>query len=271
MTLVLQVSDPHFGTERPAVAEALRALVQAQRPQLLLLSGDITQRATGAQFAAARAYVDSLDVPVCLAVPGNHDIPLFDLASRLLRPYARYARAFGAELEPQFENDDLLLLALNTTRRWRHVDGELSAAQVERVARRFEAAPPGQWRVAVVHQPIAVPSSAEAHDLLHGHQAARRRWAAAGADLVVGGHIHLPYVLALPEGSAQRPLWAVQAGTALSRRVRSGVGNSVNLIHLQGAAEAVARGGRVERWDHQPATQRFECVAVHPLEPGGGT
>jgi 3',5'-cyclic AMP phosphodiesterase CpdA len=270
MTTLLQLSDPHFGTERPAVAEALRALVRAQQPQLLLLSGDITQRATAAQFAAARAFVDALAVPVCVAIPGNHDIPLFDLASRLLRPYARYARAFGAELEPQFENEDLLLLALNTTRRWRHVDGELSSAQIERVARRFEAAPPGQWRMVVVHQPIAVPSAAEAHDLLHRHQAARRRWAAAGADLVLGGHIHLPYVLALPEGRAARPLWAVQAGTALSRRVRAGVGNSVNLIHLQGAAGAGARQGRVERWDHQLARQRFECVAVHPLEPADG-
>ena len=271
MTLVLQMSDPHFGTERPAVADALRALVQAQRPQLLLLSGDITQRATAAQFAAARVFVDALAVPVCVAIPGNHDIPLFDLARRLLRPYARFARAFGAQLEPQFENPDLLLLALNTTRRWRHVDGELSAAQIERVAQRFEAAPPGQWRLVVVHQPIAVPSAADAHNLLHGHLAARRRWAAAGADLVVGGHIHLPYVLALPEGSAARPLWAVQAGTALSHRVRAGAGNSVNLIHLQGAAAGGTRQGRVERWDHQPATQRFECVAVHPLEPGVGT
>ena len=270
MTTLLQLSDTHFGTERPAVAEALRALVRAQRPQVLLLSGDITQRATAAQFAAARAFVESLAVPVCLAIPGNHDIPLFDLARRLLRPYARFSRAFGAELEPQFENDDLLVLALNTTRRWRHVDGELSAAQIEWVARRFEAAPLGQWRVVVVHQPIAVPSDAEAHNLLHGHLAARRRWAAAGADLVVGGHIHLPYVLALPEGSAARPLWAVQAGTALSHRVRAGVDNSVNLIHLQGAADAGARQGRVERWDHQPATQRFECVAAHALEPCSG-
>ena len=152
MTLLLQLSDPHFGTERPAVAEALRALVRAQRPDLLLLSGDITQRATAAQFAAARAYVDALGVPACVAIPGNHDIPLFDLASRLLRPYARYARAFGADLEPQFQNQDLLLWALNTTRRWRHVDGELGAAQVERAARRAERAAPRLWRLVAVQQ-----------------------------------------------------------------------------------------------------------------------
>ena len=271
MTLLLQLSDPHFGTERPAVAEALHALVRAQRPDLLLLSGDITQRATAAQFAAARAYVDALGVPACVAIPGNHDIPLFDLASRLLRPYARYARAFGADLEPQFENQDLLLWALNTTRRWRHVDGEVGAVQVERVAQRAERAAPHVWRLVAVHQPIAVPSAADAHDLLHGHEAALRRWAAAGVDLVLGGHIHLPYVLRCEGQSPARPLWVVQAGTALSRRVRAGVGNSVNLIHLQAACLDRPRQGRVERWDHDPSTQCFRCVALHPLEPADGT
>jgi 3',5'-cyclic AMP phosphodiesterase CpdA len=269
MTLLLQLSDPHFGTERPAVAEALRSLVRAQRPDLLLLSGDITQRATVSQFAAARAYVDTLGVPQCIAIPGNHDIPLFDLASRLLRPYARYARAFGHDLQPRFENPDLVLQALNTTRRWRHVDGELDTAQIDAVARQAERTPPGRWCLVAVHQPIAVPSRAEAHDLLHGHQAALQRWSVAGVDLVLGGHIHLPFVLQVA-GSA-RPLWVVQAGTALSRRVRAGIGNSVNLIHLHAAADGVPRRGRVERWDHLPAEQRFACIAVHPLEPDRGT
>jgi 3',5'-cyclic AMP phosphodiesterase CpdA len=267
MTRLLQLSDPHFGTERAAVAEALRALVQAQRPDVLLLTGDITQRATAAQFDAARRYVDSLGVPLRLVVPGNHDIPLFDLARRLLRPYASYMQAFGAELEPQFEDGELLVLALNTTRRWRHVHGELSAAQVERVAQRVQRAAPGQWRLVLVHQPIAVPTAAEAHNLLRGHAAALRRWAAAGVDLVLGGHIHLPYVLQLPGAAPARPLWVVQAGTSISRRVRPGVGNSVNLIELHAARGSTPRRGRVERWDHDPAAQRFVCRTVQPLEP----
>ena len=270
MTLLLQLSDPHFGTERPAVADALRALVRAQRPELLLLSGDITQRATAAQFAAARAYVDALGVPACVAIPGNHDIPLFDLASRLLRPYARYARAFGTDLEPHFENADLLLLAVNTTRRWRHVDGQISAVQVERVALAVERVPAQRWRLVAVHQPLAVPSPAEAHDLLHGHQAARQRWARAGVDLVLGGHIHLPFVLPLAGQMPARPLWVVQAGTALSRRVRAGAGNSVNLLHLQAADGHRPRRGRVERWDHDPAAQCFRRVAVQALVPSDG-
>ena len=274
MTLLLQVSDPHFGTERAPVVAALEALVREQRPDVLLLSGDITQRATRAQFAAARAFVDRLQVPAVVAVPGNHDIPLFNLAARLLWPYAHYARTFGSELEPQFERDDVLVLALNTTRRWRHVNGEVSAEQIERVARRCEQAPAEQWRIVVVHQPVAVTRPQDAHNLLRGREAAVRRWSAAGVDVVLGGHIHLPFVLPLQERWAglPRPIWAVQAGTAVSHRLRAEAGNSVNLLRITsgaakpaGAGSTTARALQVERWDHTPATQRFERVAVHPL------
>ena len=274
MTLLMHVSDPHFGAERVPVVAALEALVREQRPDVMLLSGDITQRATRAQFAAARRFVDRLALPALVAIPGNHDIPLFNLAARLLWPYARYAQAFGPDLEPQFENPQVLVLALNTTRRWRHVDGELSAAQIERVARRCEQAPAAQWRIVVVHQPVAVPRPQEVHNLLHGREAAVRRWSAAGVDLVLGGHIHLPYVLPLHEQLTGLPrrLWAVQAGTAVSKRVRAEAGNSVNLIRIDAGAGTTGPAGaaaapqlQVERWDHSPTAQRFECVTVHRL------
>jgi len=270
VTLLLQVSDAHFGTERGNVVAALQQLVREQRPDVLLLSGDITQRATRRQFTAARAFVDALGVPQVIAIPGNHDIPLFNLAARVLWPYARYRRAFGDDLEPCFANDDLLLLALNTTRWYRHVDGELSGAQIERVARHLERAPPMCWRLIVVHQPVAVTDPGDAHDLLHGHEAALQRWSEAGADVVLGGHIHLPYVVALHQRrpTLPRPLWVVQAGTALSRRVRVEAPNSVNLLRIDAAGGAGADRGRqltVERWDCAADAQRFERVAVHRL------
>ena len=274
MSLLLQVSDPHFGTERAPVVAALENLVREQRPDVMLLSGDITQRATRAQFAAARRFIDRLALPALVAVPGNHDIPLFNLAARLLWPYARFAEAFGHDLEPRFENPEVLVLALNTTRRWRHVDGALSAAQIERVARRCEQAPAAQWRIVVVHQPLAVSRPQDVHNLLHGRDAAVRRWSAAGVDLVMGGHIHLPFVLPLHEQRVDLPrrLWAVQAGTAVSERVRADAGNSVNLIRIGAGAGTVGPGGvaaaqplQIERWDHVPAAQRFACVSVHRL------
>lgn len=264
MSVVLHLSDTHFGTERPAVVAALERFTQAQAPDLLLLTGDITQRARPAQFAAARAFVERLQVPALVAIPGNHDIPLFNLAARLLQPYARYRRAFGDELEPQFENDELLVLALNTTRWFRHKDGEVSPAQIERVARRLEAARPGQCRIVAIHQPIAITQEQDRLNVLHGHRAAAQRWAAAGADLIVGGHIHLPFVVALHKRWAELPraLWAVQAGTALSTRVRPGAGNSVNLIRVDGAVPQPACV--VERWDHNDGRQQFEQVSSTP-------
>lgn len=113
MSRVLQISDPHFGTEQPHVMQALLRLSSEQQPDVTLLSGDITQRARRAQFAAAREFIQQLPGPV-LAVPGNHDIPLFNLVARWLNPYGNYRRAFGDQLEPECETEGLLLLCLNT-------------------------------------------------------------------------------------------------------------------------------------------------------------
>ncbi len=267
MSVLLQISDPHFGTEQAPVMEALAALVQRERPDLLLLSGDITQRAQPEEFAAARAFVDRLGVPL-LAIPGNHDIPLLDLRARCLQPYANHRAAFGDNLEPEHVASDLLVLCVNTTRPWRHKNGQVSTQQIERVAQRLSRATEAQLRVVVVHQPIAVVRPDDVPDRLRHHAAAQRRWSAAGADIVMGGHIHLPYVKALHEGPhalAARPMWAVQAGTAVSARVRADVPNSVNLVRWAGRLPA----GRcvVEQWDHAAQQQAFVRARVTELTP----
>ena len=259
MSVVLHMSDSHFGTERPPVLAALRRLVRENRPALVVLSGDLTQRARADQFAAARAFVDSLQVPF-LAIPGNHDIPLFDLAARLLSPYERYRAAFGEELEPAWASADWLVLGVNTTRWWRHKQGDVSPAQVERVAARLRRAAPGQVCVVVVHQPMAVIRASDRRNLLRGHERAARAWSAAGAQLVLGGHIHLPYVCALPAADGV-PLWVVQAGTAVSHRVRGDTPNSVNLLRRD-AADACT----VERWDYDAAGGGFARHECHALD-----
>lgn len=265
MTLLVQISDPHFGTEQAPVVDALVRLVAESAPSIAILSGDITQRARRAQFRAARAFVDRLRVPTTLVIPGNHDIPLYDLAARVARPYAGFRRAFGDDLEPVFESDDLLVLTLNTTRAYLHERGAVSARQIERIARRLERAAASQLRIVVTHQPVSVTRAADRGDLLLGHARAVRRWSAAGADLILGGHIHLPFVQALHESrpGLRRALWAVQAGTAVSSRVRSDAGNSVNLIRRAGAS--LPRRCSVERWDYDRAADRFALVARSEL------
>ncbi|WP_414707457.1 metallophosphoesterase family protein, partial [Rhodoferax sp. UBA5149] len=112
-------------------------------------SGDITQRARPGQFRDARAFIDRLGAPV-LAIPGNHDIPLLNPGARLFHPYARHCNAFGDALEPVHSSPDLLVLCVNTTRWYRHKDGEVSSRQIDRVARRLASADPKQLRVVVV-------------------------------------------------------------------------------------------------------------------------
>ncbi len=262
MTVVLQMSDPHFGTERPMAVGALERLCGELKPDLLLITGDITQRARPVEFSRAKAFVEKLGVPARLVIPGNHDIPLYAVATRLLHPYRRYEHAFGPAEDGEFEADDLLVVALNTTRRYRHKHGEVSDPQIERTARRLAQAKPGQVRLVAVHQPVAVTRTDDVVNLLRGHAKAVRRWSEAGADAVVGGHIHLPYVLPLHERRPDlpRPVWAVQAGTALSIRVRGGIPNSVNVIRTGPARTAV-----VERWDVDETAGLFQRVNSTPL------
>lgn len=266
MSLVLQVSDPHFGTEQPAIVEALLALAREHSPDLVVLSGDITQRAHRSQFRAAQHFITHLGVPRVLVIPGNHDIPLFNPVARMFFPYKNYCQVFGEDLEPSYELDDLLVIGVNTSRPARITDGAISSAQIRQVCQRLQQASSAQLRIVVTHQPVHVIRHEDRSNLLHGHHEAVHAWAEAGADLIMGGHIHLPYVRPLAESMANlsRPLWAVQAGTAVSSRIRGSIANSINFVRT---IVSLPRSCIVERWDHSAVARRFTLVesSILPL------
>lgn len=257
MSLILHLSDTHFGVERDKVVQALLRLSEQQRPDVAVLSGDVTQRGRSDEFAAARRFVDALTARHKLVLPGNHDIPLFDVWQRLFAPYRNHQRAFGTTLEPVLDDAGLLILGVRTTRRYRHVDGTVSARQVAQNSARLRRSSAG-LKLVVTHQPVHVERPADAHNLLRGRASALREWSAAGADLILGGHIHLPFVAPLRSAyGLAREVWAVQAGTAVSRRTRPGVPNSVNLIRHRPESGICS----IERWDCAAGAQTFEQVA----------
>jgi 3',5'-cyclic AMP phosphodiesterase CpdA len=279
MPSLLHLSDTHFGTEQPQVLDALVEWTKERRPDVLVFSGDITQRARAAQFAAARSFVERLGIARRLVIPGNHDIPLVDLWARWRRPYAAYARAFGSDLEPVIDEPAWLVIGANTTRAWRHKHGQVDAGQIERVTARLRAARSGQLRIVVTHQPCEVPRADARKDLLRGREAALAAWAAAGADLVLGGHIHLPGVMRWEASTSaargatargvmrelaavneeSRGLWVALAGTAVSSRVRPDAPHSVNLVSW----DPQQRQATVEQWDfagESTQVRAWRCV-----------
>ncbi len=252
MTTILQLSDTHFGTETGAVVDALEAHVQACNADLLILSGDVTQRGRRGQFARARSFIDrllDLGVPACLCIPGNHDIPLFNLPLRFLAPYANYRHHMGEELEPVFENSELLVIGLNTTHPRRHKDGRITPVQISQVSQRLQNSHPDKLRIVVAHQPFGLMEPSDRYNLQHNAARALHCWADQGLDIVMGGHIHLPYVLPLSPQypGLSREIWTVQAGTALSKRLRGLSPNSFNRLQLKRTAQG--KQVQVERWD----------------------
>ncbi len=262
MTQVIHLSDPHFGTENHDVVPALLSTLHQLQPDLVVLSGDITQRARRHQFAAARDFLDRTALP-WLAIPGNHDIPLFNLAARLFAPYANYRRALGHTLEPEWQSPHLLVLGVNSTRPHRHKHGELSASQIRRVAERLQSAGPDQLRIVTLHHPLRAVDPNDQQNLARGHAEACRAWRDAGVDLVLGGHIHLPYVVPL-DATQPDSGWLAQAGTAVSTRVRGRIPNSFNRI-VSSADQP--RRCRVERHDFDAASGSFRVVTVNDATP----
>lgn len=262
MTVLLQISDTHFGTEQLPVVEALLRLANELQPTVVVLSGDVTQRARRSQFDAASEFVKRISKSAFVAIPGNHDIPLFNVVARLFYPYAGFERVFGTNLEPEWQGSDAMVLCVNTTRASRHKDGEVSAEQILRVSKRLATATKQQLRIVVTHQPVHVLRGSEIHNRLHGHREAIDAWSDAGADIIMGGHIHLPFIAPLHEHFTElrRRCWVVQAGTAVSSRVRARHPNSVNVITREDSKSV-----RAERWDYSVELDEFHRVKTESL------
>jgi len=188
-TRALHVSDLHAGRhEAPGLAEALAALVDEVGPELVIATGDLSHRGRPDQLDRARRLLDGLGAPL-LGVPGNHDIP-YSFPARLTRPWAEFERAFGT-VDPVYRSDSLVVCGLSSVRPWRHQGGRLSPARLTSIATVLAEAPPGALRVVALHHHLAgAPWRTSRKFPLKQRDDVLRTLAAAGAELVLGGHIH---------------------------------------------------------------------------------
>jgi len=206
------LSDLHFDRVDQGVLEALRRRVKALAPDLVVISGDLTQRARAHQFRAARAFLDRLPRPQ-VVVPGNHDVPLYNVFARFLAPLAGYRRVIGEDVEPGFVDDEIAVFGVNTARSFVLKGGRVSEPQLARVRGALGRLGGARTRVVVSHHPAALESLAD-----------------CGVDVFVSGHHHATRTAQRRIG--RRSVLIVEAGTATSRRTREEP-NAFNLLRIQ--------------------------------------
>lgn len=235
MTLIVHLSDTHFGTEVPAVVNALRNIVAARKPDLVIVSGDITQRARREEFEAAQQFFRSLPAPALLVIPGNHDIPLFDLLARGFFPYRNYCAALGRQSGTWF-GDDVAVFGFNSTSPLRHTKGKLSPDHFKSMLKEAPAEPPQACiRIGCVHQPLHTAWMQDAHERLINADATAEQFSMHGFDIVLSGHVHVPYIATTRDSfpGLTRHFILSGAGTATSHRTRPGAPNSFNFIETR--------------------------------------
>jgi 3',5'-cyclic AMP phosphodiesterase CpdA len=236
MARIAHLSDLHFGAHDPAVVAGAEAWLRDERPDLVAISGDFTQRARRGQFRAAGAFLARLEAAglTTLCVPGNHDVPLYDILQRFTRPLRRYRRHIDDELCPWFERENLAVLGINTARSLTFKDGRISREQMAIIRARFAGVPEGRTRILVTHHPLfAMPigDEGEASEAVGRQSEALQAVADAGVHILLAGHFHRSFT-----SSARRmvknagPALVIQAGTATSTRLRHGEKQSFNLI-----------------------------------------
>jgi len=253
MAAIAHLSDIHFGASNPKIVAATEVWLQARQPDLVIISGDLTQRARVSQFRQAAAYVNRLRAAGhnLLVVPGNHDVPLYDVVRRFAALLQRYKRFISNDLCPWFENDEISVLGINTARSLTIKDGRINREQIALMKRRFAAVSSSKTKILVTHHPLfsmPIGAGGELSEAVGRHDEAVKGACEARVHIALAGHFHRTYAesarkMAEKAGSAI----IIQAGTATSTRLRNAEPQSFNWLevasHDRFSLRVIAWGG----------------------------
>lgn len=261
MRTVVHLSDLHFGRINPAILRPLVTFIGQLRPDLVAISGDLTQRARTAEFLAAKEFLAEIPFPK-IVVPGNHDVPLHNLFARFVRRLDRYQRYITADLQPVFADEEIVAVGVNTARAFTWKDGRINAAQLEQLRRTMTAAPPDATKIVVTHHPFDLPAGASGR-VVGRSRLAMKVLAECGLDVLLAGHFHIADTsqtakrYQLPGYSAL----IVSSGTSTSTRGR-GQPNSLNVIRIDRSNLTIER--RIWR----PASNLFDVLSIEQFHRG---
>lgn len=263
MRTIIHLSDLHFGRVDQTLLGPLRDLIHSIAPNVVVISGDLTQRAKSEQFEEARAFLDTLPGPQ-IVVPGNHDISLYNVFRRFVKPLDRYKRYITDDLDPIFVDEEIAVVGVNTARSLTIKDGRLNKEQVDGIRSQLAGLDPGITRIVVTHHPFDLPTSFEEKDLVDRAEMAMEVFAECGVDVLLAGHMHVSHAASTASRYRIEAYAAlvVQAGTATSTRGRGEV-NSFNLLRIEHERVEIDRYG----WD--ALTMAFRVVATEKFVRSG--
>jgi 3',5'-cyclic AMP phosphodiesterase CpdA len=265
MRTIVHMSDIHFGRTDPTVVKGSIAFVNEVKPDLIAVSGDLTQRARSWQFQEARAFLDLLPQPQII-VPGNHDVPLYNVLSRFLSPLEKYQRYITDDLDPYYVDEEMAVAGVNTARSLTFKGGRINELQMARLREKICELSDKIVKVVVSHHPFDLPEGRHENELVGRARMAMETLAACGADLFLAGHLHVSHTghTAMRYRIEGHSALVVQAGTATSTR-RRGEANSFNVIRLNRPEITV------ERIEWLPETAAFAPASTEQFRhsPGG--
>jgi 3',5'-cyclic AMP phosphodiesterase CpdA len=261
MRSIVHLSDIHFGRLNDHVVEPLIEKIETLAPDLVAVSGDLTQRARSHQFKEARAFLDRLPQPQ-IVVPGNHDVPLHNPLSRFFQPLTKYRKFITDDLRPVHLDEEIAVVGLNTARSLTIKGGRINEHQVAWMREKLCDLHPDVIRIVVTHHPFDLPEGHNESDLVGRARMAMETLASCGADLFLAGHLHVSHTThtATRYRIKGHSALVVQAGTATSSRGR-GEENSFNLIRIDKPKIEIDR----YTWNQQETfevslTERFQLT-----------
>lgn len=228
---LIHLSDLHFGTEENYIVTALDDKICELKPDLVVISGDFTQVGSEKEFTKAQHFLESLPCPY-FCVPGNHDVPAYNLLTRLTRPYKDYRKAISQDLDTCMEMKDLKIIGLNSARRalphWNWANGAISKAQrlflQDKTVRNRT-----KWTVCVLHHPVHKVQDMPIDVTVFGRKRTMHTLQALDIDLVLTGHVHHASISL--SGDPEHQVVFLSASTALSSRLRDQE-NGFNVIDI---------------------------------------
>lgn len=233
MRKLVHLSDLHFGHVDDSLIEPIIETIRELEPDVVVVSGDLTQRARSHEFKEAREFLDQLPSPQII-VPGNHDVPLYNVVARFLQPLDKYKRYITDDLAPFYSDDEVAILGINTARSLTIKDGRINAEQVENIRQRLCPFGEGVTKIIVTHHPFDLPEGHDDDELVDRAEKAMEALANCGADVLLAGHLHVSHT---GHSSARYKIaghnaLVVSAGTATSTRGR-GEKNSFNVLRIK--------------------------------------